>query len=170
MRYPRPRVAHTIHTSHHFPSVLVYTDTPRISMVTIRSSIASCRERSRPQALGCSSNDAILAYLMYPNLRIALHCFCPTSLISNTPFLSVPRLFKSLRVLALLCTIFDHPYFARALITPAPLYCGMLCSRKHDYGQFLFYLRYNMEIPILLRFNRSLPPRASLTHACEKSH
>jgi hypothetical protein len=54
-------------------------------MVTIQSSIASCRERSRPQAPGFSSNDAILAYLMYPNLRIALHCFCLTSLIGNTP-------------------------------------------------------------------------------------
>jgi hypothetical protein len=39
-----------------------------------------------------------LAYLMYPNLRITLHCFGLTSLIGNTHSLSVPRLFKSLRV------------------------------------------------------------------------
>jgi hypothetical protein len=48
-----------------------------------------------------------------------------------------PRLFKNLRVW--------HPFvlnltivILRALISPVLLRCGMLCSRKHDYGQLLF--------------------------------
>jgi hypothetical protein len=90
--------------------------------------------RSRPRAPRCFFDDAILAYLMHPNLRITLHCFGLTSLIGNTPFLSVPRLFKSLRVwrpFVLSLTI----GILRALNSPVLLRCGMLCSRKHDYGQ-----------------------------------
>jgi len=89
-------------------------------MATIRSSMASFRGRSRPRALGCSSNDAILAYLMYPNLRIALHCFGPTSLIGNTPFSPRATFIQKSPCLALLCTIFDHRYFARANYACAP--------------------------------------------------
>ena len=41
MRSRRLRVAHITHTSHHYQNDLVYMGTPRISMVTIPSSIAA---------------------------------------------------------------------------------------------------------------------------------
>jgi hypothetical protein len=64
------RVVHITRIFRRCRNVRVYMGTPRTSKVITRSSIASCRGRSRP-ALGCPFNDAILAYLMYPNLRIA---------------------------------------------------------------------------------------------------
>jgi hypothetical protein len=116
-------------------------DTPRILTDITRNSMASCRA-VQARALDCRCYDAILAYLMYPNLLIPLHCFCPTSLISNTPFLRATfHIYsKSLRVcgapLYYLCSAVG---LLRARIMPAPLRCGMLCSRKHDYGQLFFF-------------------------------
>jgi hypothetical protein len=63
------------------------------------SSIASCKRGVRGHGLQDGFfDDAILAYLMYPNLLYHLTLFGLTSLIGNTHFPSVPRLFKSLRV------------------------------------------------------------------------
>jgi hypothetical protein len=117
-------------------------DTPRILMVTTQNSMASCRA-VQARALDCRSYDAILAYLMYPNLPIPLHCFCPTSLSSNTPFLRATfHVYSKVSVcgapLYYLCL--SSVFCAR--IMPAPLHCGMLCTRKHDYGQLFFFLLF----------------------------
>ena len=101
-------------------------------MVTTRNSIASCKD-SPDKGSRLPLNDAILAYLMYPNLLIPLHCFCPTSLISNTPFLRATfhvysKVSASDAPLYYLCS--SAIGILRARIMPAPLRCGMLPSRK----------------------------------------
>lgn len=91
-------------------------------MVTIRSSIASCKRAF--QATG--SRQLLAMTLFLPILctlicvsHIALHCFfCLTSLIGNTPLFSPCAvchvLYSKVSVSlsgALLCTIFDHRVF-----------------------------------------------------------
>jgi len=151
-------------------------------MVTIRSSIASFK-----RAFQATGSRQLLPMTLFLPILCTLICvspcivFCLTSLIGNTPLFSPCHVLYSkvsVSCLALsLCTIFDHRYFgiSSALITPtrpSAAACCVLGSVIMD--SFCFFTpptpdtTYgNTHTPA---FNRSLLLRASLTHACEKSH
>jgi ABC-type Fe3+ transport system permease subunit len=127
---------HTTHTSRHCQNVLAFTGIPRISMVTMPSSMASCKKGAF-EAHGLQDASSMTLFLP---ILCTLICVSPCIVRSHFPnwqypfslrptFIQTsPRVWRPF-VLSLTIGIL------RALISPVLLRCGMLCSRKHDYGQ-----------------------------------
>jgi hypothetical protein len=125
MRSRRLRVARITHTSHHYRNDLVYTGTPKISMVTIPSSIASCKRAF--EATGPKTASSMTLFLP---ILCTLICVSPYIVRSHLPDWQYPLSLRPTFIqkspcLAPLCT-FLIIVILRALISPvlsAAAYC-----------------------------------------------